>query len=174
MSETLKKTVGNMPQILHKNAKSMMLRMVDAIQEAIAAEPQLGPSSYCALLLKMSSDDLAREYERALGEALGEIKPSSPGSSSQWLSIEPLEAAAALSAQDFSGSTALFNKLRARATGLGVKGLGAYGKELFIAALKEAFDKSGIDPAEVEKMMPFARRALDVELAKFYAKLESL
>lgn len=174
MSETLKKTVGSMPQILHKNAKSMMQRMVDAMQEAIAADPQLGPSCYCALLLKMSSGDLGREYERALGESLGAIKPSGSGSSSQWLSIEPLEAAAALSAHDFAGSTALFEKLRARATGLGVKGLGAYGKDLFLAALKEAFDRSGIDLAEVERLMPFARRALDAELAKFYAKLDSL
>lgn len=174
MSEVLKTTVGSLPQILHKNAKAMMQRMVDAMQEAIAADPQLGPSCYCALLLKMSSGDLGREYERALGESLGTIKPSGPGSSSQWLSIEPLQAAEALSARDFAGSTELFEQLRTRASGLGVKGLGAYGKDLFIAALKETFDRSKIEPAEVERLMPFARRALDAELAKLYAKLDSL
>jgi hypothetical protein len=158
MSDTLRKTIGNMPQILHKNAKSMMQRMIDAMQEAIAADPHLGPSSYCALLLKMSSGDLGREYERALGESLGTIRGAGAGSSSQWLSIEPLEAAAALSAHEFEASTALFEKLRSRVNGLGIKGLSAYGKDLFLAALKEAFDRSGIDLTEVEKLMPLARR----------------
>ncbi len=175
MSETLKRTVGNLPAILHKNAPAMMQRMVDVMQQAIAADPQLGPASYCALLLKMSSPDLAREYDRALGDSLGALnEPSVAGASSRWLSIEPLDAAAAQSDRDFASSIALFDRLKTRASGLGVKGLGAYGKDLFLAALNEAFARSRIDPAEAEKLMPFARQALNAELAKFYAKLDSL
>lgn len=175
MSETLQRTVSKLPEILHKNAPSMMQRMVDAMQQAIAADPQLGPSSYCALLLKMSCADLAREYDRALGESLSAINQlSAQGSSSRWLSIEPLEAGAALSDGEFSRSTASFDKLRTRASGLGVKGLAAYGKDLFLAALNEAFGRARIDPIEAEKMMPFARQALDAELAKLYARLDSL
>ncbi len=175
MSEQLQKTVSKLPEILHKNAPAMMQRMIDAMLQAIAADPSLGPSSYCALLLKMSSADLGREYDRALGESLGSIgQPSAAGSSSRWLSIEPLEAGTALSDGDFSRSTALFDRLRSRAGDLGIKGLGAYGKDLFLAALNEAVARSRIDPAEAEKLMPFARQALDAELAKFYAKLDAL
>jgi len=176
MSEILKKTVALLPEILPKNAKSMMQRMVDAMQNAMAADPQLGASSYRSLLLKMSSDDLVREFDLAIRESMKTIQLAAggPGISALGLSIEPLDGAEATSDTDFLSSTALFEKLCAKANGLGVSGLGAYSKDVFLASFNEAFAKSRIDSAEAKKMMPIARQALNGELAKLYEKLDSL
>lgn len=178
MSEILKKTVALLPEILPKNAKSMMQRIVDAMQNAIAADPQLGASSYRSLLLKMSSDDLVREFDLAIRESMKTIQLAAggPGVSALGLglSIEPLDVAEAPSDTDFLSSTARFEKLCAKASGLGVSGLGAYSKDVFLASFNEAFAKSRIDPAEAKKMMPVARQALNGELEKLYEKLDSL
>lgn len=173
---TLQKTVDNLPAILQKNAKSMMQRMVDAIQNAIAADPQLGASSYCALLLKMSSNDLVHEFDRAIGESMHSVQQAAgPGASaSRWLTIEPLDGLQASAEGDFQSSTVVFDKLTTKAGDLGIQGLGAYGKDMFLAALNEAFIKSRVDPAEADKIMPFARQSLNAELTKLYEKLDSL
>jgi hypothetical protein len=178
MSELLKKTVALLPEILPKNAKPMMQRIVDAMQSAIAADPRFGASSYRSLLLKMSSDDLVREFDLAIRESMSAIQKVSggPGLSALGLglSIEPLDAAEAPSDTDFLSSTALFEKLCAKASSLGVDRLGAYSKDTFLASLNEAFSKSRIEPAEAKTMMPLARQALNGELAKLYEKLDSL
>ena len=178
MSEILKKTVAHLPEILPKNAKSMMQRIVDATQDAIAADPQFGASSYSALLLKMSSDDLVREFDLAIRQTMSEMHEQSgvPGLSDQWLglSVEPLEAAEAPTDADFSTSTALFEKLSAKARDLGVDGFGACSKGVFLACFNDAFTNSHIDPGEARKIRPFARQALNGELVKLYAKLDSL
>jgi hypothetical protein len=178
MSEILRKTVALLPEILPKNAKSMMQRMVDAMQTAIAADPHLGASSYRSLLLKMSSDDLVREFDLAIRESMKAIQQATGGrgisAMGLGLSIEPLDAAEAPADTDFLSSTALFEKLCAKANSLGIDGLGAYSKDVFLASFNDAFAKSRIDPTEAKKMMPIARQALNGELAKLYEKLDSL
>ena len=178
MSEILKKTVAQLPEILPKNARSMMQRMVDAMQNAMAADPQLGASSYRSLLLKMSSDDLVREFDLAIRESMKTIQQASGAQGvaglGLGLSIESLDADAGSSDADFLSSTALFRKLCAKASGLGIEGLGTYSFDVFLAALNDAFAKSRIDRAEAKKMMPAARQALNGELAKLYEKLDSL
>jgi len=178
MSEILKKTVAQLPEILPKNARSMMQRMVDAMQNAMAADPQLGPSSYRSLLLKMSSDDLVREFDLAIRESMKTIQqaPGARGGAGLGLglSIESLDADADSPDADFLSSTALFKKLCAKASGLGIEGLGTYSFDVFLAALNDAFAKSRIDRAEAKKMMPVARQALNGELVKLYEKLDSL
>ena len=178
MSEILKKTVAQLPEILPKNARSMMQRTVDAMQKAMAADPQLGASSYRSLLLKMSSDDLVREFDLAIRESMKTIQQASGALGvaglGLGLSIEPLDADAGSSDDDFLSSTALFKKLCAKASGLGIEGLGNYSFDVFLAALNDAFAKSRIDRAEAKKMMPVARLALNGELARLYEKLDSL
>lgn len=178
MSETLKKTVALLPEILPKNAKSMMQRIVDAMQNAIAADPQLGASSYRSLLLKMSNDDLVREFDLAIRESMKAIQQASGGAGVSalglGLSIEPMDAAEVPADTDFLSSTAFFEKLCSKASGLGINGLGAYSKDVFLASFNDAFTKSRIDPTEAKKMMPIARQALNGELAKLYEKLDSL
>jgi len=178
MSETLKKTIAGLPEILPKNAKSMMQRMVAAMQEAIAADPALGATSYRSLLLKMSSDDLAREFDHSIREAMKAIQMAAAGPAHAamglGLSMEPMHADADSSEADFQSSTALFKKLSAKAAGLGIKSLGGYSKDVFLTAVNEAFAKSRIDPIEAKKMMPLARQTLNGELTKLYEKLDAL
>ena len=180
MSEILKKTVAQLPEILPKNARSMMQRTVDAMQKAMAADPQLGASSYRSLLLKMSSDDLVREFDLAIRESMKTIQQASGARAGAGLglglSIEPLDGDADSpdADADFLSSTALFKKLCAKASGLGIEGLGNYSFDVFLAALNDAFAKSRIDRAEAKKMMPVARQALNGELVKLYEKLDSL
>lgn len=178
MSESLKKTIALLPEILPKNATSMMQRIVDATQSAIAADPQLGASSYCALLVKMSSEVLVREFDLALRASMSAIQQAAgkPGLSGLGLSLsmEPMDAQAAPSDADFASSTALFKQLCAKAGGLEIKGMDAYSKEVFLAAFNEAFAHSKIDGVEAKKIMSLARQALNGELAKLYAKLDAL
>jgi hypothetical protein len=177
MSESLKTIVARLPEVLCRNAESMMRRMVDAMQHAIAADPQLEGSSYCALTLRMSANDLVREFDRSIRESMDSIKPDARGLavsvSGLGLSVAPLDPNASSDA-DFASSTALFDKLCSKAGGVGVDGFGPSSKSVFIAALDDALTKARIDPAEAAKMMPFARQALDHELAKMYEKLDSV
>jgi hypothetical protein len=178
MTESLKKTVEHLPEIMSRNAQSMMQRMVAAMQQTIATDRRLENSSYCALLLKMSADDLVREFDLAIKESMAVVKRDAgkPGISAQgWgLSIEPLEAETTTSATDFLSSTALFEKLCAKASSHGIQGLAAFNKELFLASVNEAFTKARIAPAEVNKIKAFAGPALNDELVKLYGKLDSL
>ena len=178
MSEILKKTVERLPEILNKNAKSMMQRIVEATLDAIARDPQLGASAYCSLVLKASSNDLVAEFVLGLEKSTRAILEASgrPGTLAfgLGLSIEPLEPAAAPSDADFMNSNSKFEILCAKVRGLGVEGLRPYSKEIFVAALDDAFTMSRIDPSEGGKIMPLARRALDRELVRLYEKLDSL
>jgi hypothetical protein len=178
MSEILKKTVERLPEILNKNAKSMMQRVVDAALEAMAKDPQLGASAYCSLVLKASSSDLISQFAsalekstRAIQEAHGKAGTLALGLG---LSIEPLDPTMAPSDADFASSNSKFEMLCAKASGLGVEGLRPYGKDIFLGAFDDAFTMSRIDPLEGGKIMPFARRALDRELVRLYEKLDSL
>lgn len=173
---TFETTVQSLPAILQKNAKSMMQRIVDATQNAIAADPGVGAASYCALLLKVSSNDLTTEFDRVIGDSMRSLQQAGGprASGSKWLTMEPLDDLQASTEDDFKSSSEAFDRLTAKASGLGVQGLGAYGKDMFLAALNEAFIKSKVDPTEAEKILPFARRALDGELTKLYEKLGAL
>lgn len=178
MSEILKKTVERLPEILDKNAKSMMQRIVEATLDAIAKDPQLGASAYCSLVLKASGNDLVTGFvlalektTRAIQEASGKPGPFALGLG---LSIEPLDPSAAPSEADFANSNSKFEMLCAKARDLGVEGLRPYGKEIFLAAFDDAFTMSRIEPSEGGKIVPLARRALDRELVRLYEKLDSL
>ncbi|MEP6792349.1 MAG: hypothetical protein ABI907_13330 [Ramlibacter sp.] len=176
MSEILKKTITQLPQILAKNAPSMMQRMVVAMQSAIAADTQPGASSYGALLLKMSSDDLVREFDLAIRASMDALQQG-PGGLAAFglgLSIEPLDEAATVDDADFHSSAVLFDKLCAKADALGVDGLRTYGKDLFLAAFNDALAKSRIEPADAQKLVSFGRKALNDELLKLYEKLDAL
>jgi hypothetical protein len=124
----------------------------------------------------MSSDDLVREFDHAIREAMKAIQMAAAGPGHAalglGLSIEPAEADG--SEADFQSSTVVFKKLSAKASGLGIKSLGGYSKDVFLTAVSEAFAKSRIDPDEAKKMMPLARQALNGELAKLYEKLDAL
>jgi len=178
MSDLFKKTVDHLPEILVKNASPMMLRMVAAMQQAIGADLQMENASYCALVLKMTADNLAQEFDAAVKESMLAIRRD--GGKAQFtasgfaLSIEPMEAAASSLQADFQTSTAAFDRVCAKANALGVQGVRLYNKDVLLACVSEAFAKSRVETAEAAKMLPYARRALNDELLRLYAKLDAL
>ena len=178
MSDTLKRTIGHLPELLIKNAETMMQRMVDFMLNVVSSDPQLGPSSYLALLLKMSTEDLVSEFEQALTESMVEIqrsaeKPGGPDSG-LGLSMQPLDAGDAHAEEDFARSNLLFTKLLAKTKALGITGLAPYRKDIFLAAINDAFVQSRIDADAVKKLMPLARKALNAEMVRLYEKLNAL
>ena len=178
MSDLFKKTVERLPDILVKNASAMMLRMVATMQQAIGADLALENASYCALVLKMTASNLAQEFEDAVRDSMLAIRRDSGkpqfSASGFALSIEPLEAGASSLLADFQTSTAAFDKVCAKAGGLGVSGLGLYNKDVMMACVSAAFAKSRVEASEASKMLPYARRALNDELLRLYAKLDAL
>jgi hypothetical protein len=175
MNDALKTQLSLLPDALSQSAPSIMQSMVANMQSQISRDLQLVNASYSLLLLKLSEPDLSREFGVALREAMGAVKTgahkANAFSGGLSLSLELIDDDAPDSEDDFSASTAQFNRLSAHAKSIGVAGFGAFTKEVFLNALKEAFVKARIDSTEVTKLMPYARRALDAELTKVYAKL---
>lgn len=179
MKETLKKTVDRLPDIMAKNARTMMRRMVVAMNEEMARNIEEANASYSALLLKVSEADLVDAFEVALKDAMASLKgtPAKPAKfadSTLPLSLELADDANSSAQDDFLACTVLFDTLRANAKKLGVGGISPFSKDIFLTALKDAFTKSRIDSAEIGKLMPYARRALNRELLAVYDKLNAL
>jgi hypothetical protein len=178
MSEIFIKTVERLPEILVKNASGMMQRMVTAMQLAVAADAGLENAAYCGLVLKMSADGLAHEFERAVTESMVAIKRDSGkaqfSASGFSLAIEPLDAAASSAEADFRSSSAVFTQLRAKADSLGAHNLAMFNKDVLLACVNEAFAKSRVGATEAAKTLPHARRALNDELLKLYHRLHAL
>jgi len=178
MSDLFKQTVARLPEILVKNANAMMLRMVAAMQNSIGADQQLADASYCGLLLKMASDDLARGFENAIRESMAAMRSAGgdPNFSATGfaLAIEPMVDDASTEKADFHTATLAFEKLRAKGKALGVRGLRNYERNVLLTCLLQAFAKSRVSANETAKVLPHARRALNDELVRLYAKLEQL
>lgn len=178
MNEVFKSTVARLPEILSKNAPSMMMRLLASMQSEIEQDRQLANAAYCTLTLKLSAPDLAREFNIAIKDTMTSITVGATSTGINTgglsLSLDLLDDAIPESNDDFLDSTALFDTLCAHAKAIGVEDVNAFGKDVFLVPLKEAFAKSRIDNQEAAKLMPYARRALDVELTKIYVKLDSL
>ncbi len=178
MNPLLQNTINVLPDILAQNAPSMMRRMLAAMQHGMAQDNQLPNAAYSTLLLKVSEPDLVREFAVAIKHAVeaSKLEASNRGqfASSLSMSLEPLEDTAGNASTDFLPATASFNALTAHAKKLGVTGLSLYKKELFLAALKDTFVRARIDGQEVNKIMPYANRALCAELVNVYGKLNAV
>ena len=66
MSEIFIKTLERLPELLIRNAFNMMQRIVSAMQTALEKNRDLENPSFCALTLRMGSEDLAREFAEAI------------------------------------------------------------------------------------------------------------
>lgn len=178
MSELFKQTVARLPEILVKNASSMMLRMVAAMQKAIAEDGHLTDASYCVLLLKMTADDLAGGFERSIRESMDALHSGDAGlnfsATGFSLAIEPIGDHVATEKADFQAATLAFEKLLARGKAMGVRGLRNYDRDVLLTCLKQAMAKSRMSSDEAAKVLPYARRALNDELVRLYGKLEAL
>lgn len=178
MKQALQKAVDRLPEVLVQYAPTMMRRVIASMREQMATGGQTENASYCALLLKVGEADLVREFDAALREAIESGR--SPAGEQEApvavpsLLLELVDETQTVSASDFAASTALFSTLSARARSLGVEGLRKYNKELFLAALMLAFAKARIEPKAMADLTPPARRALDGELLKIYAKVDAV
>lgn len=177
MKETLQKAIDVLPEKVSQDAQSMMRRMVAAMQIDVAQDRQLVNASYCSLLLKLSEADLVREFDLAIQDAMRSIRTGA-GKANAFagglsLSMSPIDDTETASNDDFSSSTALFKNICAKAKGYQVEGALAFEKEIFLAALRDAFTKARVGSAEVASLLPAARRALNTELVDLYGKLDS-
>lgn len=152
-----------------------MQRMIVSMQNEIAQDSQLANASYCALVLRLSTPDLVREFDVVITAALRSIKfgTNKPGMCVAALSLS-MDDDAADSSADFRTSTALFDLLCANARAQKVEDAGVFNKDFFLTSLKDAFLKSRIAITEVARLMPYAQRALNTELVNLYGKLDSL
>jgi hypothetical protein len=168
----LQKTVDRLPEILEKNAVTMMRRMITRMKTAMEQHAQAGNVSHGALFLKVGENDLVREFERAIKEATSTAALGSADSAVAGLSLEAADGPDAV--DEFETSTALFDRLCANARAVGVKGTGLYHKEVFVGALKDAFEQSRMDRQAMQELRPYARAALNAELLVLYGKLDEL
>lgn len=178
MKETLKNAIAVLPGEVAQGAQSMMRRMVAAMQNELAQDRVLANASYCSLLLKLSETDLVREFDLAIKEAMSSIRVGS-GQTDVFagglsLSMTLIDDAESNAKSDFLTSTALYEKICAKAAAYQPEGLLACNKDVFLAALKASFLKARIGGTEVADLLPAARRALNAELVSLYSKLDSL
>jgi len=177
MSETFKKTVARLPEIVARNAGSMMQRMVQAMQQEIASDLRFEKATACTLVLKVASDHLVREFDLAVRAAMDKIKsragkPPEFSASNLTLEVEPTGPDTV--AADLHGCTVAFRSLCAKADLLDVDGVDAFNKEVLLAAVEKAFRKARVEPEAASAILPYARRALNAELLNLYRRLEAL
>jgi hypothetical protein len=165
-------SVGLFSELLLHDAPSMMRRMVAALQAEVAP---LSNASYCTLLLKLSENDLAREFSAGIKGAMvagngdeGFAKTEAAGLS---FSLEPLEPTELASKDDLATSAALLATLKAGANGQRAVGEELLAKDFFPDLLKSIFEKARIEGSESATLMPLARRALNAELVALYKRV---
>lgn len=177
MNEKLKTAVARMSDIVAEAAPAMVDRIVKAIQSALALDAQLPHIGYCSLLLKVGAADVSREFLADLNKAAAKRRraPDAPRAPTSvfGLWLEPMGEADP-SVQIMQKSTGIFDRLVDKAQAQGIQGLEAYGKNFFLEPLREALVKARIDDENVTRIMPYACRALDAELASFYGRIEAL
>ena len=179
MNSPLKKAIDRLPDIMLKNAASMMQRMILTTQNNMTQDPALANAAYCALMLKMSAPDLIREFHAAMEQAMQSLKASAgksglfSGGLSLSLELET-DASADTSVNDLQPASAAFDTLCACARAHQLEVSSAFGPDIFLTVLKDAFAKSRIDSTEAQKIMPYARSALNTELVNLYGKLGAL
>lgn len=176
MNPTLQKAIDRMPTILVNNAPPMIRRMLVAMKASIAERGHQANASHGVLFLKVGEDDLVREFGVAMEQCVEVVRQKierrrgSPPS----LSLEMFSETDAHPADDFKTSDDSFSSLCNKAAAWGVFGCDAYDKDVFLKVLQQAFEKSRMDRQAMTELMPYARHALNTELCKVYAKLESV
>jgi hypothetical protein len=165
-------SAGLFSELLLHDAPAMMRRMVAGLQSEVVP---LSNASYCTLLLKLSENDLVREFAAGINGAMaagggdeGFAKTEAAGLS---FSLEPLEPTELASKDDLATSAALLAQLKAAADGHSVVGAGLLTKDFFPDLLKSIFEKARIEGSESATLMPLARRALNAELVALYKRV---
>jgi hypothetical protein len=179
MAATLKTTIDNFPEILSKNASSLMQRIILKTKESLTDDSHLSNASACNFFLKTATKDLVTNFESILKSSLYEIKLKQASGKndifglalSLTLDSEGDEEQLAIAKMK---SMVLFEKLCAKGKENEISGVGTYDVKLFMNAMREAFHKSKFEDSELSSIFPHAIRALDSELIQLYEKLDCL
>lgn len=156
----------NLSIVWIRDSQSLMMRISASMQTEIAQDNTLENRSYCGLILRLSEPDLVREFVAAMNEAVAS-KAVDEFSCEFTFSLSPVDFADS-TANDFASSTTLYKQLCATPGGGLARSVSLFTRDFFLNPLVNAFNRARIDSAEVKKMMPFARRALNLELLQFY------
>ena len=146
-----------------------MLRIVTSMQAEIAQDDNLDNRSYSGLILRLSEPDLVREFAALMKESVAALGADDPSCEFSF-SLAPVDLIDS-NTNDFAASTALFKHLCSSPDKVLVRAVSSFTKDFFMNPLEDAFKRARIDSAEARKMMPHARRALNVELLQFYGLL---
>jgi hypothetical protein len=179
MATTLKTTIDNFPEILNKNASSLMLRIISKTKASLIDDSNLSNASACNFFLKTATKDLVSNFESILKSSLHEIELKQTSgktdifglSLSLTLDSEGDEEQLAIAKMK---STVLFDMLCAKGKKNEIAGVGTYDVKLFMNAMREAFNNSKFEDSELVSIFPHAIRALDSELIQLYEKLDCL
>jgi hypothetical protein len=172
MPHPLQITIDRLPELLEKNAPAMMRRMVGRMKADVAKGDLSGRVSHGGLFLKVGEEDLVREFVAAIKEVFAAEESSGFGSDNS-LSLQT-ESGYGGGIDEFESSTDAFRTLCRDAAKLGVTGADRYHNRAFLTALKDAFTRSRMDVRATDELMPYAKAALNAELAVLYTKLDEI
>lgn len=161
------------PQALAEDAPALIGRLLSHMQAALAHDAHLPNIPYCALIVKLSAHDIAREFVKAFNEGLTCLAENPPSLSSLFTLELSFSDVVDPAVEALRQSTQGFETLCANAKKRGVKGIHLYGKDVFLTPLRESLVKARIDEVNVGHLMPYACRALDVELVALYQRTNS-
>ncbi len=168
MENALQTMIDRLPQVIEKNAQAMMKRMVARMRSRLESGEQPGDVSHGLLFLKVAEAELVQAFLESTRAKFAAGTMDDLGG----LSLEP--ESGRQSDEEFTASDAAFRKLQATASGKGGRGLDRFGREKFVGAMMDAFQKSRMDARATQELLPSARSALDAELQVLYTQLDGL
>lgn len=173
MQDSLKSANSLTPENLVREAPVIIGRIIEHMQASLARDANLPNIPYCALLVKLGANDLTREFVEGFNAGCATLKQKPPSPTSMLTLELVLTDAPDPAVAILRESSAVFDQLSANAKALGVTGINAYGKDMFLVPLREALVKARIDEASAVHLMPYACRALEVELLALYRRVNA-
>lgn len=161
------------PKSLVENAPALISRIIDNMQAELARDVHLPNIPYCALIVKLSANDIAREFVEGFKAELTNLPEKSPPATSMFTLELSFSDVVDPTVDALRQSSKLFEALCINAKTRGVEGIHLLGKDVFLTPLREALVKARIDDVNVGNLIPYACRALDLELLALYQRINS-
>jgi len=163
-----------LPEFVAKESPKIIGAIIESMQNALTRDAHLPNIPYCSLLLKLGAADLTREFVAAF-EVGATSAPENQSLPRSGLSLEMMnDEAEDPSEKTMHQSSGLFEQLRANFKRLGIEGVEAFAKDAFLVPLRQGLIKSRFDEPNVVRLMPYACKALDVELVLLYRRISTL
>lgn len=179
MSASLKKTIENFPEILKKNSLGLMHRTISKTKDSINSDLKLSNAAACNFFLQTSTDELCQKFKSILNESLRHINENQTAVKIGDLrlnisfSIESNDNKEQLAIAEMK-SLARFEQLCSKGKQHQINGIEVYNVQLFVNAMREAFNSTNFQSSDLLSIIPHAIRSLDSELVNLYERLNSL